>query len=720
MAFIADLLAIRKAGGFASHSAKIFCTFCDCLRSELEGLDPHQWRPRNGLEVRNAAWEWYRAQTKKAREALFATTGVRWSSLQKLFYRDPVRHTVLGVMHNWMEGILQHHARRKWGIGIEPSSSKGEEDVSLPHAQAGTDGAEPHFMEIDMSDLPAEVEELMEDSARHNDAPSFQRRHTATPDFRMDSSGEESGDDEFLQPDEESDSDDSDDDSSNTAPSKIPPCLFNTADLGEIREAIRDTILPSWVDRPPTNLGDKSHGKLKADNWFILFSVMLPMALVELWTATGRDHDSLLLQNFYDLVTCTNIVGSYTTSNTMADTFLMHYIRYRTSLQQLFPGSSSVPNHHYAMHYPELLKFWGPLMKISEFAYEHHNGMLQKIKTNGHMHDLDYTMLQQICRRSRLSAKIQDAAHACNPLAKVYALMTPHIGSPLLPAGMQGDYLELMKAHARGDKLDPQLYQLMLEHLNNWGFSARHYQQLPHPMDAVVLSPTGLQQRHFKYMNRDFSDHTAHEGNSSILYQLPTGERGAGFIHAIWSVIVGHDAHLLLVVTPHEKLSDEDQGRNPFVGLPGLLIQLGENAEDFDVSNETPSALQKSRAEAKPEDTQDPSNPPESSDNVSIPPPASRMCMKHPTPAPVQRPQHDHQSSQYARDLMSGEEHTSVKPNNLSIPAGLQIPRQSFTIKEVPDEGDEAGGIENALVAKTGEAEALNPRNLGDVRKHPD
>ncbi|TFK45189.1 hypothetical protein OE88DRAFT_1740525 [Heliocybe sulcata] len=146
----------------------------------------------------------------------------------------------------------------------------------------------------------------------------------------------------------------------------------------------------------------------------------------------------------------------------------------------------------------------------------------------------------------------------------------------------------------------------------------------------------------------------------------------------------------------------------------------GENAEDFDVSNETPSALQKSCTEAKPEDTQDPSNPPESSDNVSIPPPASQTRMKHPTPAPVQCPQRDHQSSQYAQDLMSGEEHTSVKLNDLSIPAGLQIPRRSFTIEEVPDEGDEAGGIENALVAKTGEAEALNPCNLGDVRKHPD
>ncbi len=28
-----------------------------------------------------------------------------------------MHHTVLGMMHNWLEGILQNHTRAKWGIG---------------------------------------------------------------------------------------------------------------------------------------------------------------------------------------------------------------------------------------------------------------------------------------------------------------------------------------------------------------------------------------------------------------------------------------------------------------------------------------------------------------------------------------------------------------------------------------------------------------------------
>ena len=37
------------------------------------------------------------------------------------------------------------------------------------------------------------------------------------------------------------------------------------------------------------------------------------------------------------------------------------------------------------MHNGELMKFWGPLIKVSKFSGERHNGALQKIKTNSHL-----------------------------------------------------------------------------------------------------------------------------------------------------------------------------------------------------------------------------------------------------------------------------------------------------------------------------------------------
>jgi hypothetical protein len=109
------------------------------------------------------------------------------------------------------------------------------------------------------------------------------------------------------------------------------------------------------------------------------------MILPELWLASGRQRDSDLLDNFHDLVMCTNIVGSYTISSVAADEYLCCYIRYRKTSKSLFPTVATRPNHHYAMHNAELMKFWGPLPRLSEFPYEQHNGMLQKVKTNWHL-----------------------------------------------------------------------------------------------------------------------------------------------------------------------------------------------------------------------------------------------------------------------------------------------------------------------------------------------
>jgi hypothetical protein len=90
-----------------------------------------------------------------------------------------------------------------------------------------------------------------------------------------------------------------------------------------------------------------------------------------------------LLRNFHHLMGCTNILVSFSTSDKQADQFTGHYAKYRAALPELFPVNfHSVPNQHFAMHYGKLLKFWGPLPGLNEFAGERMNGMLQKVKTN--------------------------------------------------------------------------------------------------------------------------------------------------------------------------------------------------------------------------------------------------------------------------------------------------------------------------------------------------
>lgn len=188
-------------------------------------------------------------------------------------------------------------------------------------------------------------------------------------------------DDEEFQPDSASDSDSEVEEHHATG-------VFNEEALSKIYECITNAVVPTWITRLPQNLGEKSHGKLKADQWYTLFTIFLPMVLPELWLASGKHHDSALLDNFHDLVMCTNIIGSYTTSNAAADNYLHHYIRYRQTSKILFPIVATRPNHHFAMHNAELMKFWGPLPMLSEFPFEQHNGTLQKINTNWHICEL--------------------------------------------------------------------------------------------------------------------------------------------------------------------------------------------------------------------------------------------------------------------------------------------------------------------------------------------
>ncbi|KAF8221792.1 hypothetical protein L208DRAFT_1326001, partial [Tricholoma matsutake] len=141
--------------------------------------------------------------------------------------------------------------------------------------------------------------------------------------------------------------------------------------LQAIRNCIHDITLPTWIQRPPTNLGEPSHGKLKAWEYLTLFTCIFPLIIPEFWymtTATNFHHQHFYC--FYHVVAATNIVAAYQTSNADADAYTQHYIQYQTAIQQLFPHCPSKSNHHYAMHNGALLKYWGPLASFSEFPGE--------------------------------------------------------------------------------------------------------------------------------------------------------------------------------------------------------------------------------------------------------------------------------------------------------------------------------------------------------------
>jgi len=122
-------------------------------------------------------------------------------------------------MHNWDEGILQHHAHVKWGIGIGITQSHLK-DYNQDHGQTSNNStphitpmAETDFAFININMLDEELADLEAESQAHSDAPSHSKRQhseslTEPEDEPMDKHDNLQGGDEDFQPDSDSDSED--------------------------------------------------------------------------------------------------------------------------------------------------------------------------------------------------------------------------------------------------------------------------------------------------------------------------------------------------------------------------------------------------------------------------------------------------------------------------------------------------------------------------------
>ena len=386
---IADLEASRKASGFLSHAATMFCSFCLCKQEDLKMLTLAPLR--NSVQVRSQVDAWLKTETKSGRAAMEKETGVRWTSLYRLPYWDPVRHVVLGYMHNWLEGILQNHLRTLWGLGRAEGEQKRVKEIE----------DDEQWTDTDVSDSANELDDLLSEAAEYDTEAAEAQQNTSQPSYNHSESSFSSHHPTLGSSTPSSSStptvseleinsyladagDNNDDMDLDYQPVDTSAFSFTDLEIGSIQSCIRNVTLPTWIQRPPVNLGEASHGKLKAHEYLLLFTCIFPLVIPEFWhhPDTPLDDSYQHLECFYHLVSATNILSSFKTSNSKADTYTQHYTAYYAAIQTLFPYHNPKPNHHYAMHNGDLMKYWGPLPVISESFGERMNGMLQGIKTN--------------------------------------------------------------------------------------------------------------------------------------------------------------------------------------------------------------------------------------------------------------------------------------------------------------------------------------------------
>ena len=117
---VCDLLATRKAIGYAACSHERFCNVCKCTRTGqgYGHTDCRAWARRSNEEWCKAAMDYQACGNKEAKTAQFNKTGVRWTELLRLPYFDISRCVVVDPMHNLFLGLIKEHFTGILGISL--------------------------------------------------------------------------------------------------------------------------------------------------------------------------------------------------------------------------------------------------------------------------------------------------------------------------------------------------------------------------------------------------------------------------------------------------------------------------------------------------------------------------------------------------------------------------------------------------------------------------
>ncbi|KAJ7263363.1 hypothetical protein C8J57DRAFT_1629330, partial [Mycena rebaudengoi] len=557
---VADLPAAREAGGFLSYAATMFCSICLLKKDEKGRLDYWLWPMRVSATVLKQAKSWLRQPTKQKRLEQERKTGVRFCSLHLLPYRDPIKDTILGFMHNWLLGVLEHQLCVLWGLGRDARRTQNLAQLDAEDEDLWTDD------EISDAGGEEDAEDVIDEENNFNPSLFAKWRD----EYLRATQSDDDDDDETTPtgtpaPEHEVDEVDNDDDFEDVA--VRGSWKFTKEQIALIRHCVQEVSLPTHVARLPGNLGEAKHGKLKAEQYLTLFSVILPLVLPEMKFEEDPARHEAMLQSFCLLVGSTNIVASFKTSNSAADLFMHYYSNYFESIQQLFPDVDVLPTHHNSMHIPDILKNWGPLASQNEFMGERVNGILQKIKTNEHFYDMDYTRLRHFARLGRLLAKKHDK-HLCNGNdGKLQDL--DNILDPADPKTLQGptqlDEVYIANFLAKKSQNIPKsTYNMILEYLSSTGehklsfYGTRNAAgtvTLPDPdHSSMILPPRGKRCLKFHLEKRTYSCNSSHVANSLIQFYEPGTvpkniQSSTGVITAIWQIplenilrtfVVGH------------------------------------------------------------------------------------------------------------------------------------------------------------------------------------
>ncbi|OBZ70848.1 hypothetical protein A0H81_09433 [Grifola frondosa] len=134
--------------------------------------------------------------------------------------------------------------------------------------------------------------------------------------------------------------------------------------LEEYRRDRNRMELPSWIVPGPVAFGTTQYGKLSADQWRTIGTINLPITLIRTWgTEKGRRLE--MLHNFMDAVDAIEIIGLREIDEQHIQAAEHSLQKYLKTLMVLYKEAKIQPNHHLALHLPEFLRLFGPMINTN-------------------------------------------------------------------------------------------------------------------------------------------------------------------------------------------------------------------------------------------------------------------------------------------------------------------------------------------------------------------
>jgi hypothetical protein len=159
--------------------------------------------------------------------------------------------------------------------------------------------------------------------------------------------------------------------------------------MRKIKDVIRHTATPSWLECVPHNYGDAAAGTVKADEWRTLSTIFIPLALIIMWgegTSHASPEDAVKFRQILDhtmlLVSAISLVCMRTMTQTRATAYINCMAQYLKDMAVLHPGVAYRPNHHMSMHLPHFLRLFGPVRSWWCFPFERLIGQIQRLLSN--------------------------------------------------------------------------------------------------------------------------------------------------------------------------------------------------------------------------------------------------------------------------------------------------------------------------------------------------